>query len=170
MTSKLTPPSGRATSKTYTFALTPLLTGRSGAPGGTIASVTFGGSPANPSFVVRGKNLGSKPKPDPPGHPSGQNGCPVIPGDDGYDYGTSLYLAVPARGWAGGRYRPSLNETDCIDLVVTKFTATEVDFHFGPFYAKNSSQFSLNDGDEVQVAVNGATRTVHAKFGSTVSG
>jgi hypothetical protein len=135
----------------------------------TITSVTFGGSAANPSFVIHGTNLGARPRPSPAAHPSGQNGCPAIAGDDGYDYGTSLYLAVPAKSWAGGRYRPSLNETDCIDLVVTKFTATEVDFHFGPFYAQNHAQFSLDNGDEVEVAVNGATKTVHVKYGATVS-
>jgi hypothetical protein len=135
----------------------------------TLSSVTFGGSPAKPSVVVHGANLGALPKPDPRGHPSGQNGCPVIAGDDGYDYGTNLYIAVPAKNWAGGRYRPSLNETDCIDLVVTKFTATEVDFHFGRSYMSFYPKFSLNDGDTVEVGVNGATKTVHVKYGANVS-
>ena len=82
---------------------------------------------------------------------------------------TNLYLAVPAKNWAGGRYRPSLNETDCIDLVVSKFAATEVDFHLGPFYTQNHAQFSLNDGDAVELAVNGVTKTVHVKHGATVT-
>jgi hypothetical protein len=134
----------------------------------TITSVTFGGTATNPSFVVRGTNLGTKPQPNPAAHPSGQNGCPVVAGDDGYDYGTSLYIAVPARNWSGGRARPG--ETDCIDLVVTKFTPTEVDFHFGPFYAQNAVHFPLNEGDEVQVVINGATKTVHVKRGATATG
>jgi hypothetical protein len=142
---------------------------RSGSP--TISSVGFSGSPATPSFVVHGTNLGTRPKPDPPAHPLGTSGCPLnVPGgDDGYDYGTSLYLAVPAKNWAGGRYRPSLNETDCIDLVVTKFTPTEVDFHFGRSYASLYPKFSLIDGDAVEVGVNGATKTVRVKYGATVS-
>jgi hypothetical protein len=137
----------------------------------TIASVTFSGRSANPSFVVHGRNFGTQPKPDPPVHPLGTTGCPVnVPGgDNGYDYGTSLYLAVPAKNWAGGRYRPSLNETDCIDLVVTKFTPTEVDFHFGRSYSSFYPKFSLDDGDAVEVGVNGATKTVHVKYGATVS-
>jgi hypothetical protein len=168
MTSRLTPASGPATTKSYSVTITPPPTTSSTAAG-TISSVTFGGAPDNPSFVVRGTNLGTLPKPDPPGHPSGQNGCPVIAGDSGYDYGTSLYLAVPAKNWSGGRYRPSLNETDCLDLVVTKFTPTEVDFHFGPFYTQNHTQFSLDDGDVVELGVNGAAKTVHVKYGATAT-
>ena len=76
---------------------------------------------------------------------------------------------MPAKNWAGGRYRPSLNETDCIDLVVSKFAATEVDFHFGTPYASFFPKFSLDNGDQVQIAVNGATKTVHVKYGATVS-
>jgi hypothetical protein len=124
-----------------------------------VTSVVFGGTATNPRFVVHGTNLGAKPKPSPASHPSGQGGCPVIAGDNGYDYGTSLYVAS-SRGWSGGRYRPTSSETDCIDLVVTKFTSTEVDFHFGPFYSKFSSQFPLMPGDQLQVVVNGATKTV----------
>jgi hypothetical protein len=134
-----------------------------------ITSVTFGGTAANPTFVVRGTSLGTQPKPDPPVHPVGTSGCPVnVPVDDGYDYGTSLYIAVPARNWAGGRYRPSLNETDCIDLVVTRFTQTEVDLHFGRPYMSFYPKFSLDNGDVVEVGVNGATKTVHVKYGATV--
>jgi hypothetical protein len=35
-------------------------------------------------------------------------------------------------GFAGGRFRPSVNETDCIDLVVTEFTQAEVDLGLSP--------------------------------------
>jgi len=42
----------------------------------------------------------------------------VVAGDNGDDYGTSLYLEVPSKNFSGGRYRPSLNETECLDLVV----------------------------------------------------
>lgn len=145
----------------------------SGRPPGTskptITSITFGGSAANPSFVIHGTNLGKAPTPNPSTHPSGLNGCPDVAGDTGYDYGTSLYLAVPAKNWAGGRYRPNLNETDCIDLVVTKFTRGEVAFLFGPFYTTYHAKFSLNNGDEVQAAVNGAAKNVHVKYGATVT-
>jgi hypothetical protein len=157
-----TPSGGKQVTSTFTFTTTPVpATQATASPPATqaaeISSVTIGGSPSNPSFVVRGKNLGTKPQPSPSGHPSGQNGCPVISGDSGYDYGTSLYIAVPGHNWSGGRFTGS--ETDCIDLVVTKFTPTEVDFHFGPFYTQNASKFPLNPGDTVQITVNNATTT-----------
>ena len=85
------------------------------------------------------------------------------------DYGTSFYVAGVSKGFAGGRYRPSLGELDCIDIVATKFTSTQVDFHFGPFYAQNYQQFALNPGDVLQFVVNGASRTVHVKYGATVT-
>jgi hypothetical protein len=129
----------------------------------TISSVKFDGSAANPSLVVRG-TFCKRPSPNPSGHPSGLNGCPVVAGDEGYDYGTSLYLADPARNWSGGRYRPSLGETDCIDLIVTKFTSAEVDFHFGPFYIQNHPKFSLDTGDSVQIVVNDASTTVSVSY------
>lgn len=130
-----------------------------------IASVNFSGGATNPVVVVHGTNLGKRPTPSPSGHPSGQNGCPVVAGDNGYDYGTSLYIAVPSQNWAGGRYRPSLNETDCIDLVVTKFTPTEVDFHFGQPYVSFYPKFSLTPGLQVTVDVNGATLDTTVKYG-----
>jgi len=144
--------------------------GSPGPPSGQITSVKLLGPATNPSFVVKGTDLGPKPAPDRAQHPSGINSCPVTPGDNGYDYGTNLYIAFPAKNWSGGRYQPSLNETDCIDLVVTKFTQSEVDFHFGPFYVAHSKQFPIANGDEAQVVVNGAEKTVHMKYGSAVSG
>ena len=118
---------------------------------------------------MHGSGLGSKPSADPQGHPAGTGGCPAVPGDDGYDYGTNLYIAVPAKGWSGGRYDPSANETDCVDLVVTKFTPTEVDYHFGPFYRIYHSKLSINDGELVQIAINGANKTIHVKYGATTT-
>jgi hypothetical protein len=129
-----------------------------------ITSVTFTGGPASPSVVVRGTNLGTLPGPSPAGHPSGLNGCPLLAGDEGYDYGTSLFLADPAKNWAGGRYRPSVGETDCIDLVITKFTPREVDFHFGAFYTTNYPKFSLSPGNQVEFGINGASYTTTVKY------
>jgi len=155
---------GRSRPASDTFTLTPV-----GSPVGTITSVEFVGSSAHPSFIVRGSAFGSEPAPSPADHPSGLNGCPVVAGDNGYDYGTNLYIVVPAKDWSGGRYDPAANETDCVDLVVTKFTPTEVDFHFGPFYAANHPKLSLDNGDQMQVAVNGAEKTVHVAYGTTAT-
>jgi hypothetical protein len=133
-------------------------------PQPSISSIQFLGTPTNPSVIVRGSNLGSLPKPDPAYHPAGHSGCPVIANDAGYDYGTSLYLAATSKNFAGGRYRPEVNELDCIDLVVTKFTTSEVDFHLGPFYARFNAQFSLDPGTAVQMTVNGATLATTVKY------
>lgn len=156
-----TPVGKRPESTTFPFYAVPKAkqAAHVGTSQASITSVAFGGTATNPTFVVHGKNLGPKPAASPAGHPSGQGGCPVIAGDNGYDYGTSLYV-MSSKGWSGGRYRPSVRELDCIDLVVTKFTSTEVDFHFGPFYSKFASKFPLATGDELQVVVNGATKTV----------
>jgi hypothetical protein len=135
----------------------------SGSP--AISKVTFAGTATNPTVVIHGTNLGKLPAPNPSGHPSGLNGCPVVAGDTGYLYGTSLYIVVPSGNWSGGRYRPSVNETDCLDLVVTKFTPTEVDFHFGPFYTSFYPKFALAAGLQVIVVVNGATLTTTVKYG-----
>jgi len=135
--------------------------------GGTrpaITSVEFTGSAASPTVVIHGKNLGTRPAPSPAQHPSGVNGCPALAGDTGYDYGTSLYLAVPSKNWSGSRARPAVSEVDCLDLVVTRFTQNEVDFHFGPFYKSAYPKFALTPGLQVQVAVNGATANAIVKY------
>src|SRR5262249_58862021 len=126
--------------------------------------VGFWGSRATASLVIRGKNMGTRQKPHPSSPPAGQMGCPAVSGDPGYDYGTSLYIESTSKGYAGGRYRPEVNELDCIDLVVTKFTSTEVDFHFGPFYAKYNTKFAFNPGDPVRVVVNGASKSAVVKY------
>ena len=135
-----------------------------------ISSVTLGGSQQNPSIVVHGTNLGSKPAPNPSGSPSNQPLCPVvIKGNVGLDYGTSLYLNDNTGNFAAGRYRPTVNELDCIGLIVTKFTPTEVDFRPGSGYQQFSPKYQINDGDAIEVAVNGASKTVHVKYGTAVS-
>jgi hypothetical protein len=133
----------------------------SGATGGTgatpsITRVQFHGTATSPMVVITGENLGTEPPASPAGHVSGLNGCPAFAGDQGYDYGTSLYIALPG-GVSAGRYRPEMSETDCVDLVVTKFTPTEVDFTLGSFYSQQYPRFVLSSGGAYQVVVNGAT-------------
>jgi hypothetical protein len=136
-----------------------------GAASASITSVTFSGGPRDPTIRVRGKNFGTLPPASPSGHPSGLGGCPSIAGDDGYDYGTNLYIDVPSAHWSGGRFRPDVGETDCIDLVVTTFTANEVRFHLGRFYTNLYPKFSLSAGTPVLVTVNGATYSATVAYG-----
>ncbi len=136
----------------------------------TIQSVTVTGTPQNPSIVVHGNNLGTEPAPNPAGSPSNQPLCPVvIKGNAGLDYGTSLYLNDNTGNFSAGRYRPGLNELDCIGFVVTKFTATEVDFRPGNAYQQFFPKYQINDGDTLEIAVNGSSKTVHVKYGTAVS-
>jgi hypothetical protein len=60
-------------------------------------------------------------------------------------------------------------ENDCVDLVVTKFTPNEVDFHFGPFYTANTAKFNVTNGDHAAVWINGAQKTVHVAYGAATS-
>jgi hypothetical protein len=109
--------------------------------------------------TVSGTDLGQLPAPNPDYTPEGHQLCPLPPsGDQGYDYGTNLYLYDTARNWAGGRYRPALGELDCIGLIVQSFTATKVVFKLGSAYAQYQKQdnYLLAEGDGYEVAVNGA--------------
>ena len=139
-------------------------------PVAAINSVTVTGTPQNPAFVVQGMNLGTRPAPNPSGSPSNQPLCPVlIKGNAGLDYGTSLYVNDNTGNFSAGRYRSSLNELDCIGLVVTKFTPTEVDFRPGNAYQQFFPKYQINDGDAIEIAVNGVAKTVHIKYGTAVS-
>lgn len=163
---RFTPTTGQPQTQTLPFYVLPTAAGtpKTGGSPAAISSVSFTGSVADPTVVVHGTNLGAKPAPSPAQHPAGLDGCPKLANDTGYDYGTNLYIAVPAKNFSGGRYRPSVNEIDCLDLVVTKFTADEVDFHFGPFYSSAYPKFALAPGLQVQAAVNGVTYTTTVKY------
>ena len=100
------------------------------------------------------------PAPDPSYTPEGSQLCPIPPsGNQGYDYGTNLYLVDSTRNWAAGRYRPGQDELDCDGLLVSKFTATQVVYQFGSGYSNPRTNSLLAAGDSFQVAVNGLTYT-----------
>lgn len=166
VTATFTPAGAQAVSldQTFYYAPTQSTASASAATGVTpsIGGVRFSGGAANPTVVITGQNLGAEPPASPSGHVSGLNGCPAFSADQGYDYGTSLYVVLPG-GVSAGRYRPELNETDCVDLVVTKFTPTEVDLTFGAFYNQQYPKYALSAGAPYEVVVNGAT------YGGTVA-
>jgi hypothetical protein len=131
-----------------------------------IKSVTVSGTPARPIFTITGSGL-SVPAPSPSVSPSGQPLCPVkIAGSAGLDYGTHLYLI----GWDGqpngsnkqlysaGRYRPKLNELDCIGLIVLSHSPSKLVFTFGHAYTQFRSQYrQLQTGDVIELVVNAAS-------------
>jgi hypothetical protein len=129
-----------------------------------IKSVSVSGTPAKPVFTIRGRRL-AVPKPNPKVSPSNTAGCPVkINGNAGFDYGTQMYVDAFATAtgedkqlYSAGRYRPSLNETDCIGLIVLTHTAKRVKFTFGSAYTQFRSQYrTLRTGDLIEVVLKGA--------------
>jgi hypothetical protein len=128
-----------------------------------ITAVTFTGSAARPIVTILGTGFGVRPRPAPsyrPTPPAGTAppyGCSTK-GNVGYDYGTRLWLADLASGrvWSAGRYRPSLNELDCVGLLIVSYTPTKVVYRLGVDYTVH--HYRLAKGDPYQVGVNGALR------------
>jgi hypothetical protein len=156
-----TPTNGKPASLTTTIKGPP--------PLARITGVSFSGSPADPTIAIHGRGFGSIPAKDPAGALPGQAGCPAAPGTYGSDYGANLALADLTSNWTAGRHLPGISETDCIGLIPTKYTATEIDLRLGSFYTANQPKFSLNSGDSVQLLANGAVANVHVAYGSTVT-
>jgi hypothetical protein len=131
-----------------------------------IRSLTISGTAGNPTFTIMGTHL-TVPHRNPAQTPTGQPLCPSkTSGPVGYDYGTHFYLIAwdgqPAGRnnalYSAGRYRPSLNELDCIGLIVLSHSPTKVVFTFGHAYAQFRSQYrELENGDVIDVALNGSS-------------
>jgi hypothetical protein len=139
-----------------------------------IRSLTVTGSTARPVFTVSGTGL-TIPPPSPKTSPSGQPLCPLkISGNSGLDYGTRFYVIVwdgqpadsNAQLYAAGRYRPELNELDCIGIVVLKHSPTRVTFTFGHGYLQyyRGKPGLIRAGDVVDVVVNGASFATVIRF------
>ena len=125
-----------------------------------IKSVTFSGTPAKPTVTILGAGL-KIPLADPPGSPSNTPLCPkTINGNAGLDFGTGFYLTAFADDklkYAAGRYRPRVNELDCIGIVVLSHSTTKVQFALGAAYNQASFGYAhLVNGDLVKVVLNGA--------------
>ena len=102
------------------------------------------------------------PAANPLGSPSNKPLCPrTINANAGLDFGTRFYLTAFADGklkYTAGRYRPRVNELDCIGLIVLSHSTTRVQFGLGAAY--NQARFRYRhiiNGDHVNVALNGAT-------------
>jgi hypothetical protein len=147
--------------------------GTSARAAAVISSLSVGGSPAKPVFTITGTGL-TVPAPNPRTSPSGQQLCPLkISGNAGFDYGTQFYLidwdAQPngtnSQLYAAGRYRPNLNELDCIGLVVLAHTPTKVSFTFGHAYVQYRSKYrTLGNQDVIEVVLNGAALATVVHF------
>jgi len=128
----------------------------------TITSVTFSLSGTVPTVTVNGSGFGKLPK----ANPSTPVACAA--GSTGYDYGPGgLWFSDKSKGWTAGQYKPKQNAGyDCIGLLVSEFTDTQIVFTFGSYYGVYGP---LQEGDKWRVHVHGTTASGKAPFG-TVAG
>jgi hypothetical protein len=104
----------------------------------TISSVTFGGDASNPTVTINGSNFGTEPGSSPAG-------C----GTTGDNFtGVSLTFSDTTEDWGAG------TGGDCIGLVVSSFTSTQVVYQFGNGYTVYGT---ANSGDGFSLTVQGAT-------------
>ena len=133
---------------------------------GSITSLRVAGSPSHPVFTITGHGLSVPPK-NPKTSPSNQKLCPVvIHGNAGFDYGTRFSLivwngqlnAANTQRYAGGRYRPALNELDCIGLIVQTVSPKQIRFTLGSAYLQlyRTNPGLIQNGDVVEVVLNSA--------------
>lgn len=106
-------------------------------PGPKITSVVFSGTPSNPTVTVNGSNFGSEPA-------GSAAGC----GATGQTFGNSLIFNDITQGWAAGQ------SGDCIGLIVSSYTPTQVVFQFGSFYSNFNP---VTNGDSYQMTVQTGT-------------
>jgi hypothetical protein len=104
--------------------------------GPKITSVRFTGGAAAPIVTISGSNFGAEPA----GTPAG---CSAT----GDVFGTSLWLDDLTNVWTAGQ------NGDCIGLVVSTYTSTQIVYRLGSFYDDNA--FQLNGGDGYKVTVLG---------------
>ena len=134
--------------------------------GPVITAVKVTGSPSRPVFTVSGQGL-TVPKANSKTSPSGQALCPLrISGNAGLDYGNAFFVNMwdgqpndaNTQLYSAGRYRPKLNELDCIGIVVLKHTAKRITFTFGHGYQQyySAKPRFLRNGDVIEVGIGAA--------------
>ncbi len=104
----------------------------------TISSVTFGGDASDPTVTINGTNFGTEPGSSPAG-------C----GTSGDNFtGVSLTFNDTTGGWGAG------TGGDCIGLVVSSYSSTQVVYQFGSGYTVYGT---ADSGDGFNLMVQGAT-------------
>jgi len=111
------------------------------APSPTVTGLTWSGSSADPTLTITGTNLGAYPPIATP------ETCQS--GDTGDVFGSSgLWFNDATAGWTAGQ------SGDCIGLLVTSWSSTQVECTFGNEY---SGYTPINSGDQFTVEVQGAS-------------
>jgi len=104
----------------------------------TINAVSFTGSPSDPTVTITGSNLGTEP-----------SGSPAGCGTTGDNFpGTSLTFNDTTGGWGAG------TGGDCIGLLVSSYTISQVVYQFGSGY---NTFGTANSGDAYNLTVQGTT-------------
>ncbi len=111
-----------------------------------IKKVKFTGTPAAPTITVRGIGLGSFPA----GATEPPLECFPPEPEPGNDFNEAAYFEELTQGWQAGHVG------DCIGLVFSTYTESEVVFHFGTGYRE---YVPLAKGDGFQVTLNGLVKT-----------
>jgi hypothetical protein len=107
--------------------------------GPQITSLTFTGTPADPTVTINGSNFGTEPT----GTPAG---CSAT----GDTFGaTGLWFTdITQQGWTAGQ------TGDCIGLIISSYAATQIVYQFGSFYSNFNP---VTNGDSYKLEVQGVT-------------
>ena len=120
----------------------------------TITGVTISGSSTAPEFTVSGSGFGAGPGPhvNPP--------CPEVAGA-GKNFGSNIYL----NDYSGDSWQAGTGG-DCIGLVIVSWSATNVVFTLGSWYATAGAEQGtvLNEGDPYTMTLKGAHFTGLVSF------
>lgn len=114
----------------------------------SISGVKFSGTAAAPTVTVSGSGFGTTAPP----------GVAAACSTTGLDYGSLLSFLDTTANWGAGRGNPG----DCIGLVVTSYSPTQIVFGFGSGYS--GLGFSLNNGNHYALNVLGASFTSTAHY------
>jgi hypothetical protein len=123
------------------------------AKGPKIKSVKFSGTPSEPTVTIKGKGLGSLP------FEAAEPVAECFPEEEvatGNDFGTLAWFEDNSDGWRAGE-----GAGDCIGLIFSTYTETEVVYHFGSAY---SHYPQLVSGDGYTVTLDGLTKTGTVKL------
>lgn len=128
-----------------------------------VSSVAITGTLAKPIITVTGTGFGSTPPaPNPATPPDGQQGCPTsptgVPSQEGYLFGTSLYVIDQAPVGFDAGINSITGEFDCVGLLIDSWSDTQIVIGFGDLYAQNipGNHYEFADTDHVEVTVLGA--------------
>jgi uncharacterized repeat protein (TIGR01451 family) len=128
----------------------------------SITSVIFGGTVSSPTVTVEGSGFGTEADLGTP-HPAGVCGA-----NTGSDYSSDpLYLFDSTGSWHAGRGPGDpgtyLDEGDCIGLLISSYSNTQISFALGNYYP--CCGYSLSPGDAFAVGVLGATFSGTVAYG-----